>query len=372
MEITDTQMTTLRDVFYARQDEFQENYTFDEPDEVIRALAATGEMLDLIFVHDEAAIAMTALRALIANGTRTWDWSVLSAREIDRDWRHTWREINGWDASSTPPFLDELLNLNAFAHHGIALIWYEAGAERLHLPEAEHLRSRLEAVRDMPVWVEEVCTKIDRLERIVPRNADGSSPLSETLATRDIARARVKLDQGKPLTVHELADLSGVSVKRVQNAIYAKTEEAPVVDRNGLISPEACEPWLTARDYQPSIWKQVATLYPLGRDWGEDVPFEENEPNQVIHDYVFVPVANDGSVFSPDLRRSGKGHDGGYTIGAKGSERVITGFDDALEELKRMETPRWRRPNSESGNWGIVSGQTWKRVRRSDLEGIAR
>lgn len=364
-------MQTLRDVFQTRREEFQANYGFDEQDEAIRALAVTGELLDLIFVRDEAALAMTAIRALVANGNRDWDWSALSEREVDRHWRGTWEEINGWDASSTAPFLDHLHDLNAFAYYGIAPVWGWAGSDSLKQPEGEEMRERLDSAVDVPAWVETVCLKIDRLEGLVPRKPDGTSPLVATLATRNMARARVKFDQGKPLTVHELASLSCVSVKRLQNAIYAKTDEAPVVDRNGLISPEAGQPWLMGRDYQPSIWKQVAALYPLAQDWGEEVLFEETELNRVIDDVVFVPVANDGSVFNPGLRRPGKGHDGGYTIGSKGSERVVVTFDEAIAELQKMEAPRWRRPNPESGNWGIVTGQTWKRMRRSELEGTA-
>ena len=60
----------------------------------------------------------------------------------------------------------------------------------------------------------------------------------------------------------------------------------------------------------------------------------------------------------------------GYIIGGKGDERPVKDFDEALAALSKMETPRWRRPNNESQIWGIVTGQTWKRVRRADLEGL--
>jgi hypothetical protein len=222
----------------------------------------------------------------------------------------------------------------------------------------------------MPTWVESVCRKIDQLERLSHRDANGSTGLNEVLITRNVARARIKFDQGQPMTIHELAWLSGVTSKRIQNAIYAKTDEAPVVDKNGLISPESCEAWLSARDYRPSIWKQVAAHHPLGRDWGEGIEFEATEPDRLVQDFLFVPIANDGSLFAPSLRRDGKGHEGGYTIGAKGSERVVPDYEMALDQLRNMETPRWRRPNAENGNWGIVTGQTWRRVRRAELEGL--
>ena len=363
---------TLRDVFESRLAEFEDGYRFAEQDEAVRALSVAGELLDLMFGGVEAPLAMTAMKRIIAHGVgRTWDWSNLAKDEVDLNWRATWSEIDGWEASSTPPFLDELHDLNAFGYYGIQPIWgLVANEHRRDLPEAQHLRDRVAAVQDMPTWVEGVCRKIDLLERLVPQPVEGRHQLVETLATRNIARARIKFDQGQPLTIHELAALSFVTPKRIQNAIYAKTDEAPVVDKNGLISPESCEAWLAARDYRPSIWKQVSALYPLTPEWGEGIEFEATEPDRTIEDYVFVPVANDHSMFVPSLHRSGKQGDGGYTIGAKGSEQVISDYDVALEQLRLMETPRWRRPNPESGNWGIVTGQTWKRVRRAELEGL--
>jgi hypothetical protein len=362
---------SLRDVFESRLAEFEEGYGFHEQDEAIRTLTVTGELLDLMFGGVEAPLAMSALRRIIAHGVgREWDWAKLAKEEADLNWRETWDGINGWDASSTPPFLDELHDLNAYGHFGIHPIWGFAASERRHLPEARHLLARLAAAQEMPTWVEGVCQKIDLLERLAPRAADGVTSLREILVTRNLARARIKFDQGQPITIHELALLSAVTAKRIQNAIYAKTDEAPVVDKNGLISPESCEGWLAARDYNPSIWKQVTSLYPLGPQWGEDIEFEATESERFVDDFMFVPVANDGTMFVPGLHKSGKAHEGGYTIGAKGAEQVIADYDAALDQLRKMETPRWRRPNTESGKWGIVTGQTWKRVRRAELQGL--
>jgi hypothetical protein len=69
-----------------------------------------------------------------------------------------------------------------------------------------------------------------------------------------------------------------------------------------------------------------------------------------------VPVARDGSTFNPSLRRGA-----GYRVGDKGDERTITSFIDALEYLKRMPSPKCRRPN-EAGSWGIVTGIAWKDI----------
>lgn len=365
----------LREVLNERLDEFERVYSFHEQDEALRALAVVGEMLDLIFDGPEARLAMTALRRIVIDGCdwkSDWDWSKVALADIGPDWRTAWNDLDGWVDSSQPIFFDELHDLSAFAKFGIVPVWSYAGKEILELPQgARSLRDRIRAVKELPAWVESVCIKIDHLERLAPRPEQGQRGLSQILDTRDLARARVKFDQGQPLTIRDLAFLSGVTIKRVQNAIYAKTDEAPVVDKNGLITPEAAQPWLSARDYKPSIWKQVTALYPLKEGWGINVPFEEPAINITAEDYVFVPVANDGSMFVPDLIRGEKSGAGSYMIGPKGGEHAIPRYRDALDELAKMEVPRWRRPNPESGNWGIVTGQSWRRVRLSDIDGLS-
>ena len=75
-----------------------------------------------------------------------------------------------------------------------------------------------------------------------------------------------------------------------------------------------------------------------------------------------VPVSRDGSWFSPDTVSGGR-----YTIGPKGAERKIANYFEALAELMKMPTPRWRRPNGQ-GNRGIVAAVRFDRVRRLDLD----
>lgn len=67
---------------------------------------------------------------------------------------------------------------------------------------------------------------------------------------------------------------------------------------------------------------------------------------------IFVPVARDGSIFNPDVARSGT-----YQIGAKGEEQNFKSFAEALTALNAMSVPPLRRRN-DKGHWGIVSGVT--------------
>ncbi|SDZ85732.1 ASCH domain-containing protein [Microbulbifer marinus] len=81
-------------------------------------------------------------------------------------------------------------------------------------------------------------------------------------------------------------------------------------------------------------------------------PAPELEPPAARRDAL--PVARDGSIFSPSVR-NGRGH---YTVGNKGDERHFLDFMEALEFLRKMPTAKWRRPNA-AGNWGIVSAVDW-------------
>lgn len=368
-------MTNIRNIFNERMDEFVPEYAFTEQDEVVRSLSVIGELMDLVFPASEAALAMTALKRIVAHGgQREWVWAELDGTPMDSDWRQTWSEIDGWNDTCSPPFLDELHDLNAFANFGVIPIWSFVGNASLATEAGADMARRVKmAAEDVPAYIEGICAKIDRLEALLPRQESGHAIIGQTIYTRDQARARLALDMGKPISLHALAALSGVTAKRIQNAIYAKTDEAPLVGKNGLIAPEACEPWLNARDFQWSIWKQVYALVPLDADWGKTAPFEAIEANKQVDDFLFVPVANDGSYFHPGLYRGGdvRENEGraGYSIGGKGDVQIVESFDEALLMLSKMETPRWRRPNNESQKWGIVTGQTWKRVRRAELEG---
>ncbi|WP_306015014.1 hypothetical protein [Oceanicaulis sp. MMSF_3324] len=358
-------MVTLRDEFHTRLEEFRDVYCFYEQDEVIRSLAVTGEILDLVFVGDEAAMAMALLAKIISKGTAdSWDRLKLSETRPDQNWRETWAEIDGWDSSSTPPFLDELHELSAFANYGIMTIW-DIQEDAHDYLEVRHLKERMADAKNPPKWVQKVCSKIERFEALVG-SVEGKTKLEYLPALREQALARVKLDGGEPLTVSELAVLSGVSMKRLQNAIYAQSEGAPTVSKGGLIAPEACARWLNERDYRWSIWQDIVAEYPLKANWGESTELSPHDALKEHEDYLFVPVALDGSVFSPDLGSGPSGQQ--FRVGPKGEEVNVEGFEEALQRLTKMETPRWRRPNPESGRLGIVSGQSWKRVRRSELE----
>lgn len=163
----------------------------------------------------------------------------------------------------------------------------------------------------------------------------------------DVAAARRSLEQKtgliEPLA---LAILGGVSEGRVRNLMSGTSAEVRSI--KGKISAADAERWLHGRAaFWPSIWNEEPLLE------------KENEMTEVR-----VPQASDGTVFHPGLRRRS-----GYMVGEKGQELTIESYDAALRVLSEMETPRWRRPNSQ-GNWGIVKASGWTLLSRWDLNNI--
>ncbi len=171
-----------------------------------------------------------------------------------------------------------------------------------------------------------------------------------------IAQSRRALDTGRgEVHVDSLAILGGVSEGRLRNLMSGSS---PTLERgpNGGVAAVSAMAWLERRkEFPRSIWDR-------DDEGGEDGSKSDAVPVDSAQ-MIFVPVARDGSMFQPDLKRAGR-----YQIGAKGEEQHFESFDDALTALNAMPTPHWRRPN-ERGHWGIVSGVAWQRVgRRANTE----
>jgi hypothetical protein len=86
------------------------------------------------------------------------------------------------------------------------------------------------------------------------------------------------------------------------------------------------------------------------------------------NDFVKVPfyIESDGSksLFLPDVKMTK-----GFQIGAKGEERNLSDYWEALAELSKMSTPRFRRRNK-NGTPGIVKCEfgNIEEVKRSHIE----
>ncbi|WP_426037996.1 hypothetical protein [Brevundimonas sp. DC300-4] len=356
---------SLRDAFDARMSDFDTYLVWNtEQDCVLRALENTGEIVELAFDKRRAAIAMAALRAVVSESQCSLD-ALRAGDGLELDWRSV--QFATEDVFHWPFFFEEIRALLGFAALGIFTPWDRAG--RTDLSPSQIML--LEQGKDVGQWVRDLTGRIAQLLQLAPVPAGRQYyPYGDLEMVATKALARLTYDEGTPLSPQELAVLSGVSQKRIQNAAYEKTETSPVFDKNGAITPVSAREWLQRKGFRFSIWPAIAALAPLGDDWGRDV---EVDPEAVVNDdlvaepeaeadYVFIPVAGDQSRFWPEVRRAD-----GYHIGRKGEERTEPDYFKALEMLSRQSRPYWRRPNS-AGNWGIVSGQGWERVLRSSLK----
>ena len=146
------------------------------------------------------------------------------------------------------------------------------------------------------------------------------------------------------LTVYELALLGGLSEAAVRNSVGA---EATISFVRNLRAPVYLEP-------QDALdWLEGRREFKRTRDQG----------NREAADTLMVPQASDGSVFDPKACKRRQG----YQIGAKGNERYVDAYEEALSELRSMSTPRWRRPAKGTGRFGIVNGVSWVSRSMNDL-----
>jgi hypothetical protein len=300
--------------------------TFDDEVDAGQTLAdllrGTGDYLAGLVGEDLAAEAMHAALAPLfraAGGPKPADWRAGLENAAN-------------NCFSVLPIGGKLHDLVAYAYYGISLA-----------PEEE----------EDEVWLQAALAELDAFIADSPLAqwlGAERNPQLERLAL--LARNRWALDTGRPVEPAALAIFGGVSEGRMRNMMSgAKREFTP---DGGRIPAADALAWLAGRaEFYTSIWRDQ----PLPRH------FDKNRPPLVRP--VFVPVARDGGVFHPGLRRNGT-----YAVGPKGDETHIADFDAALEALQRMPVAYWRRPN-DAGAWGVVRAVEWLRLDMSDLEAIA-
>lgn len=164
----------------------------------------------------------------------------------------------------------------------------------------------------------------------------------------DLATARFKVDQDEPLTMGEIALLTGKRDATVTTTAYRKVFPTYEHDGKRYAATADVLPWLVQNGYLPTQ--------------GRDDPSAAAPTAEREEEYLFVPVARDGSIFAPSCASGGR-----FTVGEKEGETKYDNYQSALEALQRMPTPRWRRPGPK-GAPGIVAGVRFERLARSRVE----
>src|ERR1700730_363933 len=171
------------------------------------------------------------------------------------------------------------------------------------------------------------------------------------------AQARRKLDEHESVTPDELAALARVSRKSIMN--LAAPGKGGVLQKGSgdqITGPSAMR-WLLSRpDFRRSIWQQQ-----------KNIRFSDQLPKQAtssIVDPLFVPVAGDGSWFSPAERHQRDGH---YHVGNGDDEKQYDDYWTALDFLARAASPRWRYADT-TGRWRMKMATGWERKPREEVE----
>ncbi|MBR0797971.1 hypothetical protein JQ615_21510 [Bradyrhizobium jicamae] len=303
---------------------FHEQYgdTFDAASALPELVIAAGDFLSLIVGPADADAGMAKMVGGLA---------AAAGREISSPshWRATLLESRSYCYSEWQ-IGAPLHDLAAYAEFGIVLHESEDPVE-------------------LAAHIEKLLKQAQELEERTPTQEWRLSEKNELSRLVKIASSRWALDNDATVDPTALAYFGGVSEGRIRNMMSGPSRTFTSVD--GRIPAREAQKWLDGRpEFWNSIWRE------------QSLPQYDDNRREPVRQALFVPVARDGSIFHPGLRRGE-----GYTVGRKGSETQIADFTAALAELQRMPIPYWRRPNA-SGNWGSVAGIRWERVDGTKLD----
>ena len=334
-------MATLID---QRRAEFTNGYEYQEVLEVRDIITSIATLLESVFGQDVAGDLMIhAYRRVI--GDPEIDFQDMSESTRVNAIHQLWNEASV-DALSKVQLAQILEALHGYAFYGLPVPAFEAEPEKSQFETLCRYRRIIQY----------------EIYEYIPESWD--LPASRRTMEAALARSNA-LDEigpyGSPQTIHisELASLAGVSEKTVRNLIAPASGSGLRVDAKGGVPIGQAKQWLESRrDFRSSVWHLVENPGPITPEDEDDNPVLEDE-------VLFVPIARDGSAFTPELKRNG-----GFTIGRKGGETKLSDYRLALRRLQEMQRPTWRRPN-EAGHWGLVTATHWERKTAGEL-GLAR
>jgi hypothetical protein len=178
----------------------------------------------------------------------------------------------------------------------------------------------------------------------------------ETEQTIFAAFARAKLDypkESKGLTPEELAALARVSRKSIMNLLAPGKHGVLQKYADDQITVESAMRWLQSRaDFRRSIWQRQ-----------KDKLSSPPKSQALSIKPLFVPIASDGSWFSP----SDRSRDGSYYVANGDAEKEFSEYWDALEFLTQAASPRWRYTDAADRSRTKVAIR-WERKERPEVE----
>jgi hypothetical protein len=261
------------------------------------------------------------------------------------DWAHEWTDPS-YQLPATSlamlPIFKLALALRAYAYYGLLL---NDDDEPIKPAQAYGLEGPVVFVLEF----------LDMVENgLIPRQWGGDHEMDQTITA---AIARQKLDRpeiSKALTVDELAALAQISRKTVMNLVTPGKSGVLRKDEDDRITIESAKRWLLSRpDFRASVWQ-------LHDEKSSSAPQPELS---FMVEPLFVPVARDGSWFSPADRHQ---RDNSYYVGNGGDEQKFDNYWAALDFLARAGSPRWRYADT-TGRWRVKVSIGWERKSREEV-----
>lgn len=323
--MTNTQKPCREWTAAEREERFHERYgdDVDAAATLIELVQACGSYLERIVGKEPVAAAMVPIAQTLA-GSTPFD---------PANWADTLDE-HTYEAFSTWPIGERLFELGAYAVYGIVLGDREASQREAYIQSLMSTATKFLAESPVKQW---------------NLNPHGQTELEDLVLW---ATNRWALDHKEPVDPKALAHFGGLSERSIRNMMAGSGRIFNAIE--GRIPAHEALAWLETRDeYWNSIWRE------------QPIPSHMQDPDEPVENPIFVPVARDGSVFHPGIERNGR-----FTVGPKGNERQFAEFKEALEELQRMPSPFWRRPNEKKA-YGVVRGVRWVRLDRGHLASIA-
>jgi hypothetical protein len=267
----------------------------------------------------------------------------------DWDWSHDWTSADEHLPTATLrqlPIFRLALALDAYAYYGLK-----------PMAEEPHDFHGLDDFLD------------DLVERTAPPPLGDITLFPHEWTDRSMeqttiaALARRKLDHPEvgAMTPEELAALVKLPRKNIVNLLAPANRGILKSDSKGLISIESARSWLSKRDdFRPSIWQQQGNI---------SISAPLSEP-LLGDDPIYVPVASDGTWFSPNNRNE---RDGRYYVASGDHEEKYEDYWAALDFLEHARSPRWRYRDA-AGRWRAKTGRgdDWLRKTRAEIETLLR
>ena len=201
-------------------------------------------------------------------------------------------------------------------------------------------------------WADTVRTAAAR----VPRR--WRSKATAFLALSAAAEARARIVSGEPAALDGLAALTGLTVRRVQNIAADKRRTLRLPQRDGFVPAPNAVAWLRN--------EHGFMFHELGDD-EEDVEIDGPAPvpaQRADAFHIYLPVDRHGNVFTPACRGPR-----GYKVGLRDEPYYANTFRDALDWLRSMDVPVWRRLR-DNGTWAIANGVGWEPYTPEEVEAM--